>query len=632
MKILVVSQYFWPEYFRVNDLVEELTNNGIEVEILTSYPNYPGGKVFKEFRDNPKKFKKFNNCKIYRVPQISRGKGTLSRLTFNYMSFLICSLFFSFFKLRKKNYDYVFTFATSPIIVALTSIFLCKFTKSKHILWVLDLWPNVLNDLNIFKENTFIYRLFEKIVKFIYSRTDIILCQSLTYKKKIRNISKSFIDKTVYFPSWPELPSKIKNSSSHDYKNEAISKKKFNLLFTGNIGDAQNFGLVLELVKVTKDRINWIVAGEGRRFSVLQNEKKIHSLDNLKLLGLLKFDDLQYYVNKSDALLISLKPGQSFDATIPGKFQTYLNYKKKIFGLIGGEVKDIINKYKIGFATNSQDISKLKTDLMRFLSDDLDKKEFENKINTLNKIFNKQRNMSKLVNYLSKIISFKKINLKFLNDPKKLFFKQNFVLSAFNLAFLGAYAKGQIEINKNFFIWPDGYYFKKISKLHIDKLPGREFLNQLTIPEEIKDIYILGNLSKSGKIYLEEKFKKKINHVQLPYGELNDFKKFIPIFKENEICFLTLPTPKQEIIANYIQKKQKFYKIFCFGAAINMACGFERPLPKYFEKFFFAETIWRLQFETKRRTLRLLQSFNNYLYGKRKGYFNNITFTNIHED
>ena len=63
-----------------------------------------------------------------------------------------------------------------------------------------------------------------------------------------------------------------------------------------------------------------------------------------------------------------------------------------------------------------------------------------------------------------------------------------------------------------------------------------------------------------------------------------------------------------------------------------MACGFERPLPKYFEKFFFAETIWRLQFETKRRTLRLLQSFNNYLYGKRKGYFNNITFTNIHED
>ena len=148
-------------------------------------------------------------------------------------------------------------------------------------------------------------------------------------QKKIRNISKSFINKTVYFPSWPELPSKIKNTSSNDYKSEAISKKNFNLLFTGNIGDAQNFGLVLELVKVTKDKINWIVAGEGRRFSVLQNEKKIHSLDNLKLLGLLKFDDLQYYVNKSDALLISLKPGQSFDATIPGKFQTYLNYKKK---------------------------------------------------------------------------------------------------------------------------------------------------------------------------------------------------------------------------------------------------------------------------------------------------------------
>ena len=179
-------------------------------------------------------------------------------------------IIFLFFKLRKKNYDYVFTFATSPIIVALTSIFLCKFTKSKHILWVLDLWPNVLNDLNIFKKILLSTDCLKKLLN-LFTVVQILFFVCTDLQKKIRNISKSFIDKTVYFPSWPELPSKIKNSSSHDYKSEAISKKKFNLLFTGNIGDAQNFSLI-EL-KVTKDRINWIVAGEGRKFSVLQNEK-----------------------------------------------------------------------------------------------------------------------------------------------------------------------------------------------------------------------------------------------------------------------------------------------------------------------------------------------------------------------
>ena len=184
MKVLIVSQYFWPEYFRVNDLVTELKKKDVEIEILTSYPNYPGGKVFEEFKKNPKKYSNFQGCKIYRVPQIARGKGTLTKLFLNYLSFVFSSLLFSLFFLRKKNYDYVFTFATSPIIVAITSIIISRLNNSKHILWVLDLWPNVLDDLNIFKKNSLIYKLCERLVKYIYKNTYLILCQSLTYKKK----------------------------------------------------------------------------------------------------------------------------------------------------------------------------------------------------------------------------------------------------------------------------------------------------------------------------------------------------------------------------------------------------------------------------------------------------------------
>ena len=97
-------------------------------------------------------------------------------------------------------------------------------------------------------------------------------------------------------------------------------------------------------------------------------------------------------------LLISLKPGDAFDATIPGKFQTYLSYKKRIIGLIGGEVFDIINKYEIGYATKSKDINQIKINLINYLSKNHDLNKFNKNINILSKIYSKKRNIDRLFN------------------------------------------------------------------------------------------------------------------------------------------------------------------------------------------------------------------------------------------
>ena len=628
MKILIVSQYFWPEYFRVNDLVLELKKKNVEIEILTSYPNYPSGKIFEEFKKNPNQYSQFEGCKIYRVPQITRGKGTLTILTFNYLSFVISSLFYSLFYLRKKKYDYVFTFATSPIIVAITSILVSRLNNSKHILWVLDLWPNVLDDLNIFKKNSLIYKLCEKLVKYIYKNTFLILCQSLTYRKKINQLEGSFSKKTFYFPSWPEeIKDQIfKKTKKND---EIFSKDKYNILFTGNIGDAQNFGLVLELVKASRKEINWIIAGKGRRFDLLEKVKLEENLENFKLLGLLKFEELQEYVEHADALLITLKPGDAFDATIPGKFQTYLSYKKRIIGLIGGEVFDIINKYEIGYATKSKDINQIKTNLINYLSKKHDINKFNKNIDILSKIYSKKRNIDRLFNIfkLPKI----KETIKYFTKTKEIPFNENFIISAFNLAFCGAFEKNDIKLNRNFYVWPDGYYFNKISNLNVQKLPGRKLLANLNIPEFINEIVVLGNLSINGKKYLAENFKRKIIHISLPYGNLNDFKKFVPELGCNQLCILTIPTPKQEILAEYIRSSQKNFKILCLGAAINMASGDEKPLPEFLEKIFVAETIWRLQFETFRRLNRLISSFYSYLKGQRRKIYEKLEFIKINE-
>ena len=126
MRILIVSQYFWPENFRINDLAKNLKKNKYEVDILTGEPNYPDGEFFKDYLKNKKKYSYFKKIKVYRSPIIKRGNGSQINLLINYLSFNISSIVLAYFKLKNKEYDYILTFGTSPITTAITSIYLKK--------------------------------------------------------------------------------------------------------------------------------------------------------------------------------------------------------------------------------------------------------------------------------------------------------------------------------------------------------------------------------------------------------------------------------------------------------------------------------------------------------------------------
>ena len=138
MRGLIISQYFWPENFKINELAVEL-NKKFEIDVLTSYPNYPHGKLFEEFKKNRTRFSKYKGVNIIRIPQILRGRGNKLKISINYLSFLISSLIKILF--IKKKYDFIFVFAPSPIFVALAGILLSRRQKSKLYIWVLDLWP-----------------------------------------------------------------------------------------------------------------------------------------------------------------------------------------------------------------------------------------------------------------------------------------------------------------------------------------------------------------------------------------------------------------------------------------------------------------------------------------------------------
>ena len=202
---------------------------------------------------------------------------------------------------------------------------------------------------------------------------------------------------------------------------------------------------------------------------------------------------------------------------------------------------------------------------------------------------------------------------RIIKSTNKIPYNQNFILSGLNLAFLGYYFKGDIKYYNSVIHWPDGVFAKTIFN-KIKKIPGRLIMREMELPNEIKRIVVLGNLSKTNHEYLKNKFKIDIDHFNLPYGSFEKIKNNLNFnFSKNDIIFLTLPTPKQEQIAIELAKKNNHYKIICIGASISIASGQEKSVPKYFENF---EFLWRLRTEPIRRLSRLFVSFFYFFIGK----------------
>ena len=200
--------------------------------------------------------------------------------------------------------------------------------------------------------------------------------------------------------------------------------------------------------------------------------------------------------------------------------------------------------------------------------------------------------------------------LNIINDIKQINLSKNFILSALNLAFLGSLVSNKIQLHKDLINWPDGIFVKIYNK-KIKKIPGRQILKNLQIDGSIKKIIVLGNLSINGKKYLKNKFNLPVEQIDLPYGPIEKILSNIPLrINKNQLIFLTLPTPKQEQIANHLRLKNKHFKIICIGGSIGIVSGDEKEVP---QSLFYLEFLWRLRFETFRRIKRLLITFYQFL-------------------
>lgn len=396
MKILVVTQYFWPEEFRINDICKGLKEAGHDVEVLTGLPNYPEGKIYKGYSWFKKGVKEYNGIKIMRVPMIPRGKNSSMMLALNYVSFMVNASLKALTLIGKK-YDRVFVFQVSPITSAVPAIILSKLKKIPSYIYIQDLWPETFYSIINIK-NKKIRSKMKNICNKIYNSFDKLLIASKGYEDIL--LKEGFKkEKFEYFPQWAE-----------DFYSESLKKvsenRIFIVTFAGNIGKAQSVNTIIEAANLAKENknIKWQIIGDGSEFENIKYLVKKYSLENtVDLLGRKPAKDMPRYFSSSDGLIVTLKNEEILKVTLPAKVQSYMAAGKPIIAAISGEGSRTIKESKSGLVGEAEDYKALYENVIKLY--DMNENERIRIGNNGKEFFKENFTRDKLLNQLEVIMS-----------------------------------------------------------------------------------------------------------------------------------------------------------------------------------------------------------------------------------
>jgi glycosyltransferase involved in cell wall biosynthesis len=351
MKLLIISQYFWPESFRINEVAKTLAEKGIEVEVLTGKPNYPHGKIFSGYRAWGCQRETYQGININRIPLLPRGCGGW-RLALNYLSFIMSGLIFAPWMLRGKKYDVIFIYAPSPILQAIPAIFIGWLKSCPVALWVQDLWPESLSATG-YVQNRAALKLVEQMVRFIYRHTDLLLAQSKAFEGPIRRLASDA--RIVYYPN--SVDDSFAVPTKDALPEVAGLNAGFSVMFAGNIGAAQAVGVIVDAASLLKEYtdIHFVVLGEGSRLEWMRQEAQKHELNNMHLPGRFPVETMPGFMHKASALLVTLADQEIFRATIPSKVQAYLAAGRPILACLNGEGTKLVSDADAGLTIPAED-------------------------------------------------------------------------------------------------------------------------------------------------------------------------------------------------------------------------------------------------------------------------------------
>lgn len=361
MRVLVFSQYYWPESFRINEIAMTLQEKGAEVEVVTGKPNYPGGTVFSGYRSAGCQEERQQGILINRIPLFPRGRGGM-RLAFNYLSFILSGLLFAPWVLRGKCFNVIFVYAPSPILQTIPAIFLGWLKRCPVVLWVQDLWPESLSATGHVR-NRIVLKLIEWMVRFIYRHCDLLLVQSQAFETPVRALAGN--TPVVYYPN--SVGDHFLDTAQKTQPQVEGMNHGFSVLFAGNIGSAQAVEVILELASRLQEHadIHFIVLGDGSRREWMCEEARKRGLANLHLPGRFPVEDMPAIMEKASALLVTLADQPIFRLTVPSKVQAYLAAGRPILACLNGEGANLVTEAGAGVAVPAEDARALADAVMR---------------------------------------------------------------------------------------------------------------------------------------------------------------------------------------------------------------------------------------------------------------------------
>jgi len=355
VRILVLSQYFWPESFIINDIVRTLDEQGHEVVVATGKPNYPDGKVFDSYRAAGTQRERYlGRIEVLRVSLWPRGQGGAKNLILNYLSFVFSGLLCLPWMLRGRKFDALLVFAPSPITQVIPAIALKWLKKAKLALWVQDLWPESLSATG-FVKNPKLLKVVGQMVKIVYRPCDLLLVQSRAFVEPVSRYADP--QKIVYYPNSIDVRSRGAVAPIPETL-QSVLDDYFCVVFAGNLGTAQALDTLVKTAVQLRDdpQIRLVLVGSGSRLEWLKAQRHARQLDNLVLPGRFPMEAMPQIFERSGALLVSLNDEEVFAQTVPSKIQAYLAAGRPILASLNGEGARVVCEARAGLASPAEQV------------------------------------------------------------------------------------------------------------------------------------------------------------------------------------------------------------------------------------------------------------------------------------
>ncbi len=382
-RILIVSQHFWPENFRISDITKGFSENDIEVDVLCGIPNYPNGKIpdgYGFFKNLKQEYHKVN---VYRAWEITRKGNSSIRIFLNYISFP----FFASFKvltLLNKKYDAVFCYETSPVYMIFPAIIFSKIKKVPLTTYVLDLWPeNLYSVLNV--QNKFLRKILKTTSDWHYKKSDKLIAMSPSLNEVLKNVTNKTSDKIATIPQYCE---ELYETEIFDETLNNRYKHYFKIVYAGNISPAQNLQVLIRAIKIIKSQnisdIKCIIVGDGMSKNEIENlAKREDVFEYFDFLGSKPVEDMPIYHTLADVLFASLAKSDDIGLTIPAKITSYLAAKRPVLTSMDGEGALVVDRANCGYSSKADDEITLSENILKLYNLSLEKRKIlgENALN-----------------------------------------------------------------------------------------------------------------------------------------------------------------------------------------------------------------------------------------------------------